>query len=258
MNFNEDQIISYIRGELPEKEARKLEAEMEVDHELRKEVNFHRKLMKGLEKQLKTRVKAKLKEKEAEENSEGSRFNTWIKPLYNYWRLAAMIIIILTGGIFGAFFWDTEPSDSKLAQNHFEPYPNHITQQIRGKEQGKENPLLMNAMNQYSAKRYDKAIKNLKKVINRSEKAALAHFYLGNAYLAKSKGEQAALHFKSAKRKDLPTKFQNPNQWFLALAYLEQGKNSKADELLDKVKERSNDFYKKQAKELENQLRAGY
>lgn len=253
MQFSEDHIVRYIRGELSEQEAKQVEAMMEVDEELRREVSFHRQLMEGLEKQLRNKVKARLEEQEAAANPENNKKR--LPSLRPYWQVAAIGILVLSSGIISALLYLQQPSAESIAADQFEPYPNHITQQYRGIKQKQEKPpLLVKAMNYYSAHRYQAAISHLKTVVEKDNGSALTHFYLANAYMADEKPEKSVKHLKTARRKNLPDKFKLPNQWFLALAYLKANQKQKANQVLEKIQQQSDDYYMQEAKELQKAL----
>lgn len=267
MPYSEDYIIQFIRGDLSEKENREVEAAMEVDPALRKEVAFHRSLMQGLEYKVKQDVKAKLQAYEAElqagqaNSSQERKESTTKKAVSNFaiskpfWKVAALLIIALSIGLAGGFYWMAPSDSSSLAYNEFEAYPNHITQQYRGgNSKSEHNPLLVKAMNKYSAKNYQAAIPLLKQLVDRKSGGALTHFYLGNAYMAKSQSEPAINHFQKAKNAQLPQKFKLPNLWFLALANLSGNRPGEAKQVLDTLKSKSDGFYERKAKSLEKKL----
>lgn len=267
MPYSEDYIIQFIRGDLSEKENREVEAAMEVDPALRKEVAFHRNLMHGLEYKVKQDFKAKLQQYEAElqageqsyaskeSNSPSQKSATMLALAKPYWKVAAFLIIALSIGLIGGFYWMAPSQTSSLAYSKFEAYPNHITQQYRGaSNQTEHNPLLVKAMNAYSAKNYKDAIPLLKRVIDREKGGALTHFYLANAYLAKSQSKAAINHFHKAKNANLPQKFELPNLWFLALANLSGDRKVEASQILDTLKRKSDGFYQRKAKSLEKKL----
>jgi tetratricopeptide (TPR) repeat protein len=267
MPYSEDYIIRFIRGDLSEKENREVEAAMEVDPALRKEVAFHRSLMQGLEYKVKQDVKAKLQQYEAElqagqaNSSQKRKEVTTSKPVgifaisKPFWKVAALLVIALGIGLAGGLYWMAPTDSSALAYNEFEAYPNHITQQYRGANSKSEHgPLLVKAMNAYSAKNYKAAIPLLKRLIERKRGGALTHFYLGNAYLAKSQSKKAIKHFHKAKKAQLPKEFELPNLWFIALANLSGNRTDEAKQVLDTLKSKSDGFYERKAKALEKKL----
>lgn len=261
MIYSEDYIVKYIRGDLTDRENRQIEAAMEVDPSLKKEVAFHQNLMKGLEKKFKREAKRKLEEYETalQKENAGNHLKTThvharIKP---YLKVAAALLIgiIMVGA--GYLYQITTPSGSKLAYHHFDAYPNHITQQYRGaSKENNQQPLLVKAMNAYSAKRYDAAIKHLKGLLEKGKGGAVTHFYLGNAYLAKKRAGPAIRHLKEAKEAGLPEKFQNANLWFLSIANLSKNQQDKAYRFLDSLCNRSDGFYHRKAKALQEKIKA--
>ncbi len=269
MPYSEDYIIQFIRGDLSEKENREVQAAMEVDPALRKEVAFHRSLMEGLEYKVKQDIKAKLQQYEAElqadqaTNSSQKRQRASNKPASilaldkPILKVAAFLIIALSIGLAGGFYWMAPSDSSSLAYSEFEAYPNHITQQYRSPTaKTKDNPVLIKAMNEYSAKNYKAAIPLLKRLIEGESAGALTHFYLGNAYLAKSQSKAAIKHFHKAKKAKLPKKFKLPNLWFLALANLSGNRIAEAKQILDTIKLKSDGFYERKATSLEKKLGA--
>ena len=259
MAYSEDYIIQYIRGDLSERQNRELEAAMEIDPALRDEVAFHKNLMKGLEYKVKQDLKAKLQEYEAAVNDKAvakkqqeSALVQWLKP---YWKVAALVLFVMGVGAGASLYWFMPPSGSAIASNHFEAYPNHITQQYRGSQDSdKQNPVLVKAMNAYSSGNYPKAIDKLKLVLENQNGGALTHFYLGNAYMAQNKANAAIHHFEQARKAPLPDRYQKPNLWFLSLANLSGNQTKKANQLLDTLCARSDGFYHRKAKTLQKEL----
>lgn len=256
MKFDENYIIKYIRGELSEEEKNRIEALIEVDEGLRREVDFHRSLMYGIEAQLKSQVKAQLQAQEAHIHNttrEEPRTTKRRLPRIPQPMLAAVaaVLIAIVGS---SVWWFQQSSPGSVAAKHFEPYPNHITQQYRGGGENSKNPVLVQAMNSYSAKEYEQAMGHLEALINQKGGSALTHFYLANSYMAEKQTKEAIEHFEKAKHKGLPEDFQLPNQWFMALAHLQSGEKERALAVLNRLQEAPSDFYREAARELKKEL----
>ena len=257
MKFDENHIIKYIRGELPEEEKNRIEALREVDEELRREIDFHRSLMYGIESQLKSQVKAQLQAEEAQihnTSARGEPGNAKRRPPRIPQQALAAAVAVLIAIVGGSVWWFQQSSPGSVAAKHFEPYPNHITQHYRGANENDKNPVLIKAMNSYSAKEYEQAMGHLESLINQRGGSALTHFYLANSYLAEKQTKEAIEHFEKAEDKGLPEDFQLPNQWFKALAHLQSGEKAKARKMLNRLQQAPSDFYQKAVRDLKKDL----
>ncbi len=246
-----DDIVRYLKGNMSDEEKKELESAMEESPDLKNEVDFHRTVMKGMELKFREDTKEYLKNLEAEraKNNKGK-----VKSL-NFWKVACLLLII-GGGFFLYFnvFWQ-HSSPQAIAQKHFEPYPNHLTNLKRsGQTQKSKQDFIDKAMSHYSAGRYEKAMPFFKKAVEKANGSGLLYFYMGNAYLSVNKPEKA-VQFLEKSEDQLPKEYEPKRQWFLALAYLWDQKQEKTLSIIKALCEGDSDYYCQKGMELKGEIK---
>ena len=131
-----------------------------------------------------------------------------------------------------------------LYNEYFTPYPNVIEATKRSEYHNLT--LKEEAFYEYDLGNYATAIEKFS-VINEKEKDATLLFYLGNAYMAIGKTEDAIHNFKLIGDSD--HKFQNQAKWYLCLAYLKNGQIEEVKNILGELK-LSNSAYREKANML--------
>ena len=128
-----------------------------------------------------------------------------------------------------------------LYNEYFTPYPNVIEATKRSEDQ--TLTLKEEAFYEYDLGNYTTAIEKFS-VLNEKEKDATLLFYMGNAYMAIGKTEDAIHNFKLIRNSD--HKFQNQAKWYLCLAYLKNNQIEEVKNILSELK-RSNSAYREKA-----------
>ncbi len=238
-NYEETHIIRFLRNEMGSEEKEAFEKALAESTDLQRELAFHRQIMKGLDLNLRENTKEYLKSFEQQGESTGYRK---IIGLSKVVKAACLFIVILVSGylVYTAFF--QSPGNKALAENHFEPYPNQLTNITRSTEEKSYHNYIDRAMRHYSAGEYGEAIPLFKKAISKDKANGLASFYLGNAYLADGKSKKAVQILKG-NQKSLPNEYEVKNEWYLALAYLANDQEKDALSHLKEICKKGNDFY---------------
>ena len=250
LQYNEDEIIRYLRNEMTEEEKQNIEAHIKQDSEFRNEVDFHRKIMTGLALNFVEEKKKILKEHEDRKHQQAKK-----RQLFPALKIAAVLLIVIAAGLLGWYSFIKPPSAGQVAGNHFKPYPNHLTKQFRGNSKNVENSgaLLNKAMNNYSVGKYKQAVKPLETLIEKGNGSGLTRFYLANAYLATEQPAKAVKHLEKAQGQ-ITDKFSMQNEWYLVLAYLEVDKINKAEQVMSKICAKNDGHYCKKVQQLRKEL----
>lgn len=142
---------------------------------------------------------------------------------WTYGLAAAAVILVIWGISF------SEPPDKyeQIFRSEFKPYSS-VLPLVRGES---PSSLLRSALSHYEMESYDAAIHEFETVLAREPANELAHFYLGNALLAKGLTANAAEHLRLA-RTTGNDKIEEASQWYLALAHVRQGNETEAITIL--------------------------
>ena len=166
-------------------------------------------------------LKARLEQFEAEPKAK------IIRPFFSTKRLllVASLIIGLT-----ASFWLIQSAfghqeHQELFAEHFQAYRSPVIE--RG-ETTTEKSDWESGIEDYNAQNYETAIPAFEAALSAKQAPEyLIHFYIGQCYLAKDKPDAAAAI--TAFKKVMGDNFyQQPAQWYMALAHLESGQTDKA------------------------------
>ncbi|MDN5201742.1 tetratricopeptide repeat protein [Fulvivirgaceae bacterium BMA10] len=239
-------IEQYLEGKLTTEELEEFEVRLQNDELFKKLFDQEETLIAGIRytgrKGILDKLEAmeeKLPKIDLEKPSEGKvvpmRRRTYLIAI------AASIALLLV-----TVFVLNKPTNSEvLFAKHFTPYQNLITSNTRGEVTIKELKEL--AFLAYDQENYTEAISNFEK-LPQEQKNEDIFLYLGNAYLAVGKTEEAIQNF--SKVLEEKGDFQNQGRWFLALAYLKQGETQKATLAFEKLVEDGSSYGKRAAEVL--------
>lgn len=248
-NYNESEIIKYLRGEMNTEEQETFEEAISDSPALKREVEFHRKVMKGLELNLRKDTKQYLKRMENKRYNNGVR-----KRIHPYFKAASVILLLIGGGLFTFLFMFQSPNNTQVANNLFEPYPNHLTNPTRSSVKDTVSNPIDKAMKLYSSEKFGDAIPYFKRAIQTDKASGLVYFYLSNAYLAEEKPAKAIEYFKKIDD-SLNSEYEVKRQWYLALSHAWNDQNSKAKALVDSIcQETESTYYCERGKKLKSRL----
>ena len=201
-----DKIEAYFEGELNAADKVQFEQDLLTTPALKEEYDAYQASLVALE--MMTRDEGKIAE---------------IKPKnsFNWWGIAAGILLLITAGIF--VFANFNYSNAQIANKHYQQ-PN-IGVNIRG-----EQSALQTANKAFAKGAYNTVIQTLanKTDLTSEEQYMLAHAYFGNQHYTEATTLFQTLINQNTSRKE-------GAEWFLALAYLGQDDSEKAQEMLNTI-----------------------
>ena len=217
--MNEDlfyRIDDYLLGELNPEEQAAFEQEMAQDEALRQAVEEQQELIAAIQLENARRL--------LDEVMTPSSRNV-IKPLWQraapYLAVAASVLLLITG-----WYLLRPPSYERLYAANFEAAPGLPT--TLGLT---DDPTFAEGMIAYKQQQYEQALLRWQPLIARGETSDTLQFYLGITQLGRGSPEEAA-PLLSAVAEQPTSPYQTDAQWYLALAYLRQGKQQAAREWL--------------------------
>jgi len=233
--MNEDlshRIDDYLLGDLTPKEQAAFEQEMAQDDTLRQAVEEQRRLIEGIELENARRLLDEVMTSEP---------RSVIKPLWQraapYLAVAASVLLLIAG-----WYSLRPPRHERLYAANFEAAPGLPT--TLGLS---DDPAFAEGMIAYKQQQYEQALLRWQPLLTRGEVSDTLQFYLGVAHLGRGAPEPAEpLLRQVAEQSDSP--FQPDAQWYLALAYLRQGKKPMVREWLQVLQ--ANAQYGKRSKSL--------
>ena len=159
------------------------------------------------------------------------------------WSLAAACVAGIIW-VISTFAPDNNKRFDNIYVTYYKPYRNVVVSYNRSGDIA--GSLKEEAFSSYAQGDYAKAIEKFQE-INNSDKDAVIHFYLANAYMAAGKMSKAQENFRLVLTND--SIFMDQTKWFLALTYLKCNKPNKASELLKELVNHEN-AYKTKATEI--------
>ncbi len=219
--MNQEEFIrSYLNSRLNETEKVEYKRLLATDPEFRKEVEFQTDLKATFSKMTGERMKAKLKTFE-DELAPSKR-----KP-YGIWLAAASVIVII--GVSLSLFLNNNASSDQLYMAYFKPYENVVQPITRGQsEEASKTEIFM----AYEKGNYEKAEKGFQKLYETTNETYYL-LYQANALMADHQLKKAIPLLE--KQLAFNDEFAEKSRWYLALAYLKTGENTRAEELLREI-----------------------
>ena len=218
---NLDLIEGYFQNSLSPKQRLEFNELIRKDEAFKNEFLFQKDLKKAISNHQNQELKQTL---------EGFERNLHRGSLFSVvpgkWMAAAAIILLLSVGT-----WVTRnyvfPSNERIFELYYEPYPNTVMPVVRGSE---VNSIEYRAFVAYESAEYHKAINLFNSVENPDAKHI--RFYKAMCYLSVGKSTQAIetlmpLADDSSNLIDR-LDWRQKAQWYIALAYIEQGKEQEA------------------------------
>ena len=164
-------------------------------------------------------------------------------------RIAALLAIglIITAAI---LFWP-KPGPANLYADFYHP-PSINRVQLRGASQSSTQKALQPALIAFQREDFKSAISQLEQHLQRFPDDSEGYFWAGITHLEIGNTNAAIKHLQSAKNQQ---KEQNGKaDWYLALAYLQKGENTKALEIVNNLESAGRATYQEQAKRLKRKL----
>ena len=227
-----DFIKRYFDEELSEKELRLFEEEFERDSKFRDEVKQYEQVVGGLKDARFRKMKGEFRSFEDQIHSRKSEHTLFTKRMVGY----CIALGLLIGFVVFAVNYTISNSEieSKLIfEEYFRPYPNVIEPVNRSGSVDAFDLELVEVMELYESKQYDKAILGFDKFILRNtEFKSEMLFYKGVALLAKGDAFGAANNFELMGASSC---FVNQRKWYLSLALVQIGAINEAKDSLNQI-----------------------
>lgn len=235
---NIDLIDAYVRGELKGVELSEFESRRLHDVEFDKEVKDYLLIIKGVRWSQEEAFVNKLKDWEGEIDQKGN--STKVIPIKRFFSIAAAVLVLAVAG--GYFYWSSRNNDT-LFDQYFQPYADAISSRSDSQNSCEQ------AMAFYNQKEYDKAITYLSKCTEERPGDPAARCYLGIAYLANDRPNDAKVTFEKIARSE-PGLFKEVAEWNLALTYLKLNETDSAKAMLQGIVKQKNHVFAETADEL--------
>jgi len=173
--------------------------------------------------------------------------DTLATPRHNL-RFAYVVASIFLVGIVSVLYLGKDQPNEKLFAEYYQPYPN-IASSVRGElTEGK----LQDALQQYDARDYKATLNLLQEIHVTEPNNVAANFYAGVSYLKVEESERAATSLQKVIELG-DSKFSEPAEWYLALAFLQQNDLEKTRAALEAIIA-TDHLYKEQAVKLLERL----
>ena len=239
MNNEAEQLESAIRflnGMMDEEEAQRFQAAIDNDPELKAKIEAYDVVAESVNWLQYEGLKAQMQNIVDEKPKSIFLKTTWLA-------IAAGICFLVFGGFlsYANLFY----SNGSIADAFYEA-PNFSTYRSDGSA-------LDNAKNEFENGNYDNCISLL---LIEEDKSEAKLFLLAHAYLKSGAYESAIEHFKNLSGSG-DERYASDASWYIVIAHLFNKDEEKAMELLERIKEREDSPYKRDAIELERQIKSG-
>lgn len=214
-----DLIDKYIQKKVSVEELEKIKQLMEKDADFKEEITFQLELRQAVKREESQKLKQRLQR--LEKGKKSKRFFSTI------WKVAAVFVV----GLGLLWFFNMSPDYEKIYSENFEPYPNIVTPTVRGVHISKHE--VEKAFRYYDSRDYAKAAAVFKQVYDR-DKTGYANFYYAISLMADQQIENAIEALKNPDW-EIPEKYQDQTDWYLALGYLKIKNKEEAITYLEKV-----------------------
>lgn len=149
-------------------------------------------------------------------------------------------------------------SSNNLYASYFESYKSEVNLQIRSIQPGEVVPVegtrkfFNEAIEAYERSDFETSIIAFDQYLNERPQDALAHFYLGMAYLEVDQPEQALASLQASRETD--TLYFEEASWYIALAHIRMNNNDQAKTELQRLLDVPENRYHERAKKLISKL----
>lgn len=246
-----EQLVQYLDGELNEVEKKQLVEKLKNDPSLSEKLDLIKdvdqligdKHLENFEESLKEIETLYFKNKDKESSARTSKKLEWLR--------AAAIFIVLVAA--GAYFVFQINNDSLTTDELFTAYYEKMPADFTTRSEEMVNDDFIIAIKLYNENKYQQAIVEFNKILEKDPSNTAARLFLGICYTETKQFDSASGHFKNIIEKHDPI-FEEHASWYLALCYIKTNKPDSAKQLLNKlVNTRS--FYIKKATDLLSELR---
>ena len=244
-----DLIRSYIAGDLPEDQRRSVERRAAEDEAFRKELLAEKKM------QMSGNSPANTSENrhQARNQVEGSgpvEVEPEIAPRSGRWWMLAAAIAIIVAGIYYLVQNQSGASDDLFTQ-YFEPYPlSAYTVATEGEES------VPAALQAYQQGDYQEAVNRFEATEPTLSSAPTFTFYHALSLLGNQQGGEAIPILQAVIQQADARGVTQPAEWYLALAYLQDGQQEMALETLNRITGQPNHEMNQRAEMLKAELQS--
>ncbi len=240
-----DRIEDYIRGEMNESEAIEFRRELEQNSELAEYYwmlnGFNKHLIKKDQIESGNKIKQIFDEYINENYPESSKKAPKISLRNISWLTAAAVLIIAMA-VYFLLLTRQKSSPSYIYRKHF-AYYNHT---IQPRDAGDSIGSFYNGMQFYKAGSYQDALNSF--LVAQEKYEQISAFYIGLCYLNLDQYSDAAVHLEEAVA--LNGDHKQDAEWYLALAYLAEGKVNKTENIIKQITNQPKHYYYEQARNL--------
>ena len=243
---NSIKIQRYLDGDMSGAERNAFERELAVDPALKNLANAYRNIAEGIQYHARQNAWTTIQALEAGYSDEELQIESPRRRIWPVYAVAASLAVIAIAFVYNNNY-NFNKADRILAA-HFTPYQALVNGPTRS--DAISESLQERAFSAYSNENYQQAI-SLFEEIDVLENDPLIWFYLGNAYLATDKPEDAINYFLQVLSQD--TALTPQARWYLGLSYLAKGDIDEAKKVFEAL---ANDTtsYGERAKSILNQL----
>jgi tetratricopeptide (TPR) repeat protein len=234
-----EEIEAYLAGTQSDEMTIQIEEEMRNNPSFAEAVEKHRNAHSLVQHYAIGQLKNKVKRIQTENVKAKATTIPWM-------RIAASLLIVVIAG--GYFFIRNEYRADQLFEDSFTAYPNQFS--VMGSA---ENNFFTEGLQHYDSHEYEEAIASFSKIPSENEFAVPSRLYLGISYLALNQPAPSISTFEKLIEKG--TTYSDAARWYLALAYLKNGDELKARNLLDDIV-RIKGFQSQQAERLLQKLKS--
>lgn len=216
-------IEKYLLGDMNPDEKEAFEKKIQEDRFLAEQVSLQKDLMIGVDSYFKEELKQELKEIES-----SYRRKTILKiPDKLFYGIAASFALLIVAGI---FVFRIGSSSSEIYDQYMKPYPNIVNPITRSEEQADDSE---KAYQYYEIGDYETAINMFENYLEENPANEAASFYLGLSHMMADQTRRSIEYLELVV--NTSSRFSEPAKWYLALAFLDLGKKSKAQEVLIQI-----------------------
>ena len=239
MNFTEDDIDQYCRGELPYEQAQLLEEAMKQDQQLVREVHLRLAVIKGLQKNNREELKKILKGYQQELKEKKT-------PLLHFvLRMAAVVVPLALA--FTWYYHSTKELD--YFGEYYTYYPNYEIAFTRGDS---DTTSRAKAFMEYSRKNFDTAIIEFTNNLQHDSLDYASQFYRGLAYIEQQNLKAGLIDLEKVTHS--PSRYANTARWYAALTALKINDTEQAIYYFTKLSEEAT-IYQEKSLRILNKLK---
>ena len=246
-----DLIEKYLEQRMSAEERQKFEQAMIDNPAIKEEIELHRQVTATLKGEKVHELRSVLKAVDKNWGAE-KKEQKGVARTINFRRVIAIAATVLLMVMSYQFFFTSggPVSNEQLFADNFQPYQMLLSQ--RGLSEGEKNIVLENAISAYSKGNYQSAASFFQQLSQNDPTDISYQFYLAVAQLGAKENDTSINLFQNI----ISTEghpFKEQSQWYLALAYLQNGDNENARKTLSEIE--SGQFKNAEARQILEQLK---